>query len=228
LDFGSVQFLADPYVFVKATVAAWGWICGTETNLFVFQMMNVPSAAAEPAFAISLIRSGKRGEATLELQNCFASAQAQLKDRSQGGHQINQCARRTRIKSTTPIKILMTVTPPRKSNLASGVRFMGNTDVNKSWKPLRLALPETDFTISCFDIKTGILWSRAPEKSMGCFPHANPDGLTPIPDNNRHIFQTVGPHCCAAIMPGGGNAAPPIIALLVSGKWSDRNWSVKS
>src|SRR5208283_3209242 len=35
------------------------------------------------------------------------------------------------------------------------------------------------------------------------------------PDNNRHIFQTVGPCCCAAIMPGGAapidreQAAPP-------------------
>jgi len=43
-------------------------------------------------------------------------------------------------------------------------------------------------------------------------------GLMPIPDNNRHIFQTAGPRClvalkqseggCAAIIPGGA-AAPP-------------------
>src|ERR1035437_4516097 len=32
--------------------------------------------------------------------------------------------------------------------------------------------------------------------------------LTPIPRNNRHISQTVGPRCCAAIKPGGA-AAPP-------------------
>jgi hypothetical protein len=33
-------------------------------------------------------------------------------------------------------------------------------------------------------------------------------GLIPFPDNNRHLFQTVGPRCCAAIIPGGA-AAPP-------------------
>jgi hypothetical protein len=49
--------------------------------------------------------------------------------------------------------------------------------------------------------------------------------LMPFPDNNRHLFQTVGPRClvalkqseggCAAIMPGGAapidreQAAPP-------------------
>jgi hypothetical protein len=32
--------------------------------------------------------------------------------------------------------------------------------------------------------------------------------LIPFPDNNRHLFQTVGPRCCAAIIPGGA-AAPP-------------------
>ena len=32
--------------------------------------------------------------------------------------------------------------------------------------------------------------------------------LIPIPDNNRHISQTVGPRCCAASIPGGA-AAPP-------------------
>src|ERR1019366_1006461 len=40
-----------------------------------------------------------------------------------------------------------------------------------------------------------------------------------FPDNNRHIFQTVGPRCCAAIIPGGGapidreQAAPPYRGL---------------
>ena len=44
------------------------------------------------------------------------------------------------------------------------------------------------------------------------------NGLIPFPDNNRHLFQTVGPRClvalkqseggCAAIIPGGA-AAPP-------------------
>src|SRR5208283_4016996 len=29
------------------------------------------------------------------------------------------------------------------------------------------------------------------------------NGLMPFPDNNRHLFQTVGPRCCAAIIPGG-------------------------
>ncbi len=42
-------------------------------------------------------------------------------------------------------------------------------------------------------------------------------GLIPFSDNNRHLFQTVGPCCllaiyrsCAAIIPGGA-AAPPYL-----------------
>ena len=42
-------------------------------------------------------------------------------------------------------------------------------------------------------------------------------GLIPFSDNNRHLFQTVGPCCCAAIIPGGAapidreQAAPPYL-----------------
>src|ERR1035437_5750968 len=44
---------------------------------------------------------------------------------------------------------------------------------------------------------------------------SRPAGLMPFPDNNRHLFHTVGPRCCAAIIPSGAapidreQAAPP-------------------
>ena len=43
-------------------------------------------------------------------------------------------------------------------------------------------------------------------------------GLIPFPDNNRHLFQTVGPRCCAAIIPGGA-AAPPYHCTGVIENW---------
>ena len=40
----------------------------------------------------------------------------------------------------------------------------------------------------------------------------SPEGrVIPFPDNNRHLFQTVGPRCCAASIPGGAAAALPEI-----------------
>jgi hypothetical protein len=48
-----------------------------------------------------------------------------------------------------------------------------------------------------------------------CLPSVVCPDVTPFPNNNRHLFQTVGPRCllaiyrsCAAITPGGA-AAPP-------------------
>jgi len=35
------------------------------------------------------------------------------------------------------------------------------------------------------------------------FPQFAAGWIIPFPDNNRHISQTVGPRCCAAIIPGG-------------------------
>src|ERR1035437_10129113 len=70
----------------------------------------------------------------------------------------------------------------------------------RGWARLRTLLPSRHQPVGCA--------RSLCRDEMGSTVSMATGLLIPFSDNNRHLFQTVGPRCCAAIIPGGA-AAPP-------------------